>query len=63
MLRRCYSGEYQTYDDCIVRDRWLVFPNFLEDISLIPNYDQWRDNSNSRMCLDKDVNGNGDKWY
>ena len=67
MLRRCYDKKwhekYPTYKDCSVCDRWLVFANFLEDLPLIENYELWRDNPNTRVCLDKDSKVQGNKVY
>ena len=67
MLMRCYSKKYHekqpTYKDCTVCQRWLVFVNFLEDLPLIENYELWRDNPNSRVCLDKDIKVKGNKVY
>lgn len=67
MLQRCYSDklheECPTYKDCTVCERWLVFSNFLEDLPLIDGYELWRDNPNSRVCLDKDIKVKGNKIY
>ena len=54
MLQRCYSGNYPTYENVTVCERWLVFSNFLEDLPLVENYEMWL-NSNEKMSLDKDL--------
>ena len=54
MLKRCYSGEYPTYENVTVCDRWHCFANFLEDLPLIKNYELWRDNPKQRIALNKD---------
>ena len=63
MLNRCYSGNYSTYEGCEVCDRWLIYANFLEDIKFIKGYELWKNNPNQRICLDKDLLGNGSKLY
>lgn len=55
MIRRCYSGEYSSYTNVIVCERWLVYANFLEDLSSIENYQMWLENPNQRISLDKDI--------
>lgn len=55
MLERCYSGNYPTYANVTVCDRWLCFANFLEDLPLIENYELWLENPNQRIALDKDL--------
>ena len=55
MIRRCYSGEYPTYANVTVCERWLVYANFLEDLSRIENYQWWLENENQRIALDKDL--------
>ena len=55
MLRRCYSGNYPTYENVTVCDRWLCYANFLEDLPLIENYELWLENPNQRIALDKDL--------
>ena len=58
MLKRCYSNKYHekqpTYIGTTVCDRWLCYANFLEDLPLIENYEEWI-NSGERMSLDKDL--------
>ena len=54
MLTRCYSGNYPTYENVTVCDRWLVYANFLEDLPLIENYELWL-NSEEMISLDKDL--------
>lgn len=54
MLRRCYSGEYPTYENATVCERWLIFANFLEDLPLIEGYELWL-NSEEMISLDKDL--------
>ena len=67
MLQRCYSDKYhethQTYKDCTVCERWLVFANFLEDLPLIEGYEFWRDNPKQGIALDKDSKIEGNKIY
>ena len=67
MIQRCYDEKYHerqpTYKDCEVCDRWLVFANFLEDLTLIEDYELWRDNSNTGVSLDKDIKVQGNKIY
>ena len=67
MLRRCYSKESldnrPTYKDCYVCDRWLLFSNFVKDISFIENYELWVLHPNERIALDKDIKSNGNKCY
>lgn len=55
MVRRCYSGEYPTYANVTVCERWLCFANFLEDLPFIENYQWWLENENQRIALDKDL--------
>ena len=55
MLKRCYSGNYPTYENVTVCDRWLCFANFLEDLPLIEGYEMWLNNPNQRIALDKDL--------
>ena len=55
MLNRCYSGNYPTYANVIVCERWLVYANFLEDLPLIENYEFWLENPSQRIALDKDL--------
>ena len=65
MIRRCYSGEYPTYANVTVCERWLVYANFLEDLPKIENYQWWLENPNQRIALDKDIKQRGiiDKIY
>lgn len=55
MLRRCYSGEYESYKDCTVCDRWLCFQSFCDDITKIEGYELWLNNPNKGISLDKDI--------
>ena len=55
MINRCYSGNYPTYANVTVCERWLCFANFLEDLSFIENYEWWLENPNQRIALDKDL--------
>ena len=55
MINRCYSGNYPTYANVTVCDRWLVYANFLEDLPHIENYEWWLENPNQRIALDKDL--------
>lgn len=61
MLVRCYSENYHkrrpTYKDCYVCERWLRLSNFVEDVSKIPNYNLWLNNTNYQ--LDKDIKSDG----
>ena len=59
MINRCYSGEYPTYANVIVCERWLCFANFLEDLPHIENYEWWLENPNQRIALDKDLKQQG----
>lgn len=63
MLERCYSEKlhkkYPSYKDCSVCQRWLCFANFLEDLSLIENYELWLNNDG--YALDKDLKQQGIK--
>lgn len=67
MLGRCYYSKCHennpTYKDVTVCDRWLVFANFVEDLPLIEGYELWLNHPNERICLDKDIKGNGSKVY
>lgn len=56
MLRRCYSGKYETWENCEVCERWQSFANFLEDLPLIENYSLYQ--GKERVDLDKDIKGN-----
>ena len=55
MIKRCYSGNYPTYANVTVCERWLVFANFLEDLPFIENYEWWLENPNQRIAMDKDL--------
>ena len=55
MLNRCYSGNYPTYENVTVCDRWLVYANFLEDLPLNEGYEMWLNNPNQRIAMDKDL--------
>lgn len=65
MIQRCYDEKFHknnpTYKDATVCERWLVFANFLEDITSIEGYELWKNNGG--YCLDKDAKGNGSKLY
>ena len=67
MIQRCYDEKFHesnpTYKDCTVCERWLVFANFLEDLTLIEDYELWRDNPNTGVSLDKDSKVQGNKIY
>lgn len=66
-INRCYDNKYQerflTYKDASICERWLIFANFLEDLPLIEGYELWLNHPNERICLDKDIKGNGSKVY
>ena len=53
MINRCYSKN--SYDNCIVCERWHSYANFLEDLTKIDGYEYWYNNPGKRICLDKDV--------
>ena len=57
MINRCYNEKQlqhnPAYRNCSVCERWLVFANFLEDISSIINYHKWCIDENYE--LDKDT--------
>ena len=55
MLDRCYSGNYPTYANVVVCERWLCYAHFLEDLPLIEGYEWWLENENQRIALDKDL--------
>lgn len=59
MINRCYSGNYPSYENVTVCERWLCFANFLEDLSKIENYEWWLANPNQRIALDKDIKQKG----
>lgn len=67
MMTRCYNSKYHekepTYKECYVCDRWLCFANFLEDLPLIDGYNEWYNNPNERIALDKDMKIKGNKMY
>ena len=57
MIYRVYCESqlkhHPSYRNCTVCERWLTYSNFLEDIHLIPNYDQWLVSDDYE--LDKDL--------
>ena len=55
MINRCYSGNFPTYANVTVCERWLCFANFLEDLPFIENYEYWLENPNQRIAMDKDL--------
>ena len=55
MIRRCYSGNYSTYENVEVCERWHSFALFLEDLPKIKNYELWLQNENERVSLNKDL--------
>lgn len=63
MIRRCYSEKSlkknPSYKDCFVCERWLLLSNFVEDIEKIDGYENWLNNPNKRIALDKDIKTNG----
>lgn len=59
MINRCYSGNYPTYANVTVCERWLVYANFLEDLPFIENYEWWLENPNQRIAMDKDLKQQG----
>ena len=67
MLERCYSKrlhkQYPTYKDCTVDEKLHNFSYFLENIHLIDNYEEWKNNVNVRWHLDKDIKNPGNKHY
>jgi hypothetical protein len=58
MLKRCYKGEYHTYDECVVCEEWHNFQNFAAWFD--ENYYQIE---GEKMCLDKDILIKGNKIY
>lgn len=66
MIERCYSGydRYKSYDKCSVAPEWLYLSNFVEDITKIPGYDLWLNNTKPRaISLDKDLIRPGNTEY
>ena len=65
MLRRCYTNldKHPTYKGCQVCVRWRKFSNFTRDITKIPNYELWLNNSGKKISLDKDILLKGNKLY
>lgn len=66
MIERCYdkSGyqqKFPTYKECVVDERWHSFQNFCNDICLLENYHQWKNNDGWE--LDKDIKVKGNKLY
>jgi len=57
MLKRCYSEKDKKgyYGKVTVDTRWLVFENFLEDISKLEGFNDWLNYKG--MELDKDILG------
>lgn len=67
MVERCYNTKckgYKYYGEKGVKvcSRWLVFSNFLEDITKIENYELWK-NNHTKIHLDKDIKSGNNKIY
>lgn len=62
MLSRCYSGNFPTYSDCTVDERWHCYQNFYHDIKNIPGYSRWEENK-EKMQIDKDIKIQGNRIY
>ena len=60
MLHRVQTHE--AYRDVSVCDRWLCLANFVQDIRMMDNYQQWYEDSTS-WHLDKDIKYKGNKVY
>lgn len=67
MLRRCYDEEQlsrskgRAYIDCKVCEDWKCLSVFARDIVSLPGFEQWV--TASKMVLDKDILGQGEKEY
>lgn len=67
MIARCYNPEnpsYKTYGakGITICNRWLRFDYFLEDVKMLPGYDQNKIN-NGELVLDKDIINRSLKLY
>lgn len=58
MIERCYCKTRDvTYNNCVVSEDWLYFPNFKRDIKELEGYSEWVKNKD--VQLDKDIKGSG----
>lgn len=55
MLKRCYDSEKPTYKNVTVCERWHNFSQFLEDLPKIKGYDLWKNGTDKKMALNKDM--------
>lgn len=68
ILSRCYNANDINYcrygmKGCYVAKEWHCFEIFLQDIKLIPGYDEMIHNNKEKYELDKDVRSNNQKCY
>lgn len=67
MISRCYNSKSlekdPCYKGCSVCERWHRLSNFAEDISKIPNYELWKNDSSGKIFLDKDIRIEGNREY
>jgi hypothetical protein len=68
MLKRCYCEKDKKgyFGKAFVCERWKCFANFLEDISNLPNFDQWlkgQTSGSEKYNLDKDLLVQGNVFY
>lgn len=59
MINRCYNPNNPTYRHhgamgVTVDNRWLCFENFIQDVPLLPGYNDWANNNFKDYALDKD---------
>ena len=59
MLERCYSGNYETYKDCEVCEKWHCYQQFCKDLPLIEGFSD----DLKGLELDKDLKSKGNKKY
>lgn len=52
IITRCYAKQ-EEYKFPKIDERWLCFQNFVEDIKLLKNYNEWKETNNFQ--LDKDI--------
>lgn len=64
LLKRIYSKKYQNkspnYVGCTVDEKWLSLKAFINDVSILKNYEKGLYNG---WCLDKDILKNSNKHY
>lgn len=67
MIERVFSESYlernPCYWNCDICPDWLILSKFAQDIQELPGYTEWRDNPDRNIALDKDIRGNGQKYY